>query len=362
MDASAEQIVLDYLRVLGEAAQRKLRPDERQTFLAHTRVAIARQISETRVAEPRDVQRLLRRFGDPHKLAAEERRRLDGSPPARAAEPRADRTGPADPAGSADTAGPAGQTVSADHTGPADCTEVAHRAGPADPVGPADTAGPADRAVSADRAGSAGGARTVAAAPVLHRPMTARWRPGTDLAGPPRPVAPVLRTLSRWPDVPRWGPRRDEEPGPAGAAGPAPPRDWLDGLYAMVRRHPVECAALAVLGVGGLVDPFPLWMLGSLAVLVSRLWDTRDKLIAVAVPMAVALLGAIMLAGLSARATSLAGYAHGMHTDGWDIIRAGAVLGTGYLAWRMRQGPRPRPGPPWQHIPRGGPPRTTLHG
>jgi hypothetical protein len=127
----------------------------------------------------------------------------------------------------------------------------------------------------------------------------------------------------------------------------------MDTLFTLVRRHPLECAAIAVLGVGGLIDPYPLWMLGALVVLVSRLWDTRDKLIAVAVPMAVALLGAVMLAGLNVKTSSLSGYAHGMHTDGWDLIRAGAVLGAVYLAWRVRQGPRPRRGPPWEHIPRG---------
>jgi hypothetical protein len=136
-------------------------------------------------------------------------------------------------------------------------------------------------------------------------------------------------------------------------AEPGAARDWLDGLFALIRRHPLECAAIAVLGVGGLIDPFPLWMLGSLAVLVSRLWDTRDKLIAIAVPMAVALLGAVMLAGLNTKTASLSGYAHGMHTDGWDLIRAGAVLGAIYLAWRMRQGPHPSRGPRWQRIPRG---------
>lgn len=218
MDARAEQIVLDYLRVLEEAAQRKLGPAEQQPFLARTRAAIARQVSQTRVDDARDIKRLLRRFGDPRKLAARERRRLDGGPP---------------------------------------------------------------------------------------------------------------------------------------AARPGAAKDWMDGLVSLVRRHPLECAAIAVLGVGGLIDPYPVWMVGSLAVLASKLWDTRDKLIAVAAPMAIALLGAIMLGGLNGKTASLAGYAHGMHTDGLDLIRAGAVLGAMYLSWRVRQGPRPRQGPPWQQTRRG---------
>src|ERR1700733_7594793 len=81
MEARAEQIVLDYLRLLEDAAQEELTPQQRQTFLARSRAAIARQVGETRAEHPPDVERLLRQFGDPQKLAAAERRRLDGTPP-----------------------------------------------------------------------------------------------------------------------------------------------------------------------------------------------------------------------------------------------------------------------------------------
>jgi hypothetical protein len=108
-----------------------------------------------------------------------------------------------------------------------------------------------------------------------------------------------------------------------------------------------------LVGVGGLIDPFPYWVLGALVVLFSRLWDTRDKLTVVAVPMVIAVFGAIVLAGLNLHGLTLAGYAHGVRTDGWDLIRAGAVLGAAYLAWRVRQGPRLRRGPSWYQVPRG---------
>jgi hypothetical protein len=304
MDARAEQTVLDYLRQLGDAAQEELSPQQRQTFLARSRAAIARRVGETRAEHPSDVERLLCQFGDPQTLAAAERRRLAGTPP------------------------------------------------PEPPGGP-----------GRGRAAPEHSSRRPTAAPVLQRPINARWRPGADLpAGPPRPDAPVLQTVSRWPVMPRragqgpgsgdWPGPRDDPPQTPGPAGSTAPGSWLDGLVTLVRRHPLECAAVAVLGVGGLIDPFPLWVLGALAVLVSRLWDTRDKLAAVAVPMVIALLGGLMLAGVTARAASLSGYAHGVHTDGWDLIRAGAVLGAAYLAWRMRQGRRPRRGPPWHQISR----------
>jgi hypothetical protein len=361
MDARAEQLVLDYLRDLEAAAYRKLRPEERQGFLARSRASIARRIGESRADDAGDVARLLRRFGDPRKLAAQERRRLDAGA----------------------------------------------------------------RAEPGQSPGVAAQARRPSAAPTVRRPMTARWRPGGGLAAEPRPDAPVLRLLSRWSAVPRrapatgqpaigrpgagpadgsrpddtrsgesgwwlprnigrdpdeydWGPAdgggeavgagrpppsagglvadsgdRLGPPGGGPRAGPDAGRDWLDGAFEVLRSHPLECVVIALVGVGGLIDPFPCWLIGSLAVLVSRVWDTTDKLIAVAAPLAIAVVGAIALAGLNAHSLTLAGYAHGVRTDGWDLIRAGAVLGAAYLAWRVRQGPRPRRSPPWVRGPRG---------
>jgi hypothetical protein len=367
MEARAEQIVLDYLRLLGDAAQEELTPPQRQTFLARSRAAIARQVGETRAEQPRDVELLLRRFGDPQKLAAAERRRLDGTPPPEpdAAADRASTRETSVGQNASDDAG-AGQAAPDDAapgqagTGQAGAGE---RAGPRHRARP-DRAGRPPAGPGRGRADPAPSGRRPAAAPVLQRPINARWRPGADLPGPPRPDAPALRTVPRWPVVPRragGGPGSGDWPGPQdgrprtpGPDGPDPSGNWLDGLVTLVRRHPLECIAVAVLGVGGLIDPFPLWVLGALAVLVSRLWDTRDKLAAVAVPMVIALLGGLTLAGVTARTASLSGYAHGVHTDGWDLIRAGAVLGAAYLAWRVRQGRRPRPGPPWQRVTRGG--------
>ena len=79
MDARAEQLVLDYLRRLGEASRQLLGPQEQSAFMARSRTAIAGQIGEPRRAAPADVQRLLDRLGDPRELAAQERRRLDAS-------------------------------------------------------------------------------------------------------------------------------------------------------------------------------------------------------------------------------------------------------------------------------------------
>ncbi len=110
---------------------------------------------------------------------------------------------------------------------------------------------------------------------------------------------------------------------------------------------------MVLLGAGGLIYPFPLWLLGAVAMIASRLWDARDKWAALGIQVAFALIAAIAIAGLTARSGSLAGYASTVRIDGWDLIRAGSLAAAGYLAWRVRQGRRPRPEPPWRRRPPG---------
>jgi len=108
MDARAEQLVLDYLRELGEASRYVLGPQERSAFMARSRTVIAGQIGQAHVAAPVDVQRLLERLGDPRELAARERQRLDASASAaRRPTALADLLSPA-PARPPAPAGPAG--------------------------------------------------------------------------------------------------------------------------------------------------------------------------------------------------------------------------------------------------------------
>jgi hypothetical protein len=46
---------------------------------------------------------------------------------------------------------------------------------------------------------------------------------------------------------------------------------------AVARRHPLEAAALFLLGVGGLILPFPFWLAGATVALWSRIWGRFDK-------------------------------------------------------------------------------------
>jgi hypothetical protein len=126
----------------------------------------------------------------------------------------------------------------------------------------------------------------------------------------------------------------------------------LRDVLALVRRHPLETAAVLLLGVGGLIYPFPLWLIGAVAVIASRGWDARDKWAALAVPMAFTLVAAIAIAGVFARSGTLAGYVSTVRIDGWDMVRAGSLVAAAYLAWRLRRGRRPRREPPWRRPPR----------
>jgi hypothetical protein len=136
---------------------------------------------------------------------------------------------------------------------------------------------------------------------------------------------------------------------------PGGQQDPFVRAFAAVRRYPLESAAIALLVAGALIYPFPLWLFGVAAIVISRLWDTRDKLGALAVPVITLLLGAMVVAGIVGKPGSLAGYADVLGGDGWNLIRFGVVLGAVYLGWRLRQGRRPERQPPWRR-PRQEPP------
>jgi hypothetical protein len=129
----------------------------------------------------------------------------------------------------------------------------------------------------------------------------------------------------------------------AAVVGPFALQAWV-----LVRRHPLECAAVILLGLGGLIYP-PVWLLGAVLALPSRLWDTRDKLIGLAAPAMLAIIGGAGLAtAVSSNHTSGTAYLHTALAIGGFLIRAGAVLGAAYLGWRVRRGQR-QPAPPSWH-------------
>jgi hypothetical protein len=126
-----------------------------------------------------------------------------------------------------------------------------------------------------------------------------------------------------------------------------PPPAPITEAWALARKHPLEAVSVILLGVGGLILPFPFWLIGGLVALRSRRWDARDKWMALAGPLLVTLVVLLIRAGTSPDNFFPAFYHAAQHDFGLSI-RAGCVLCAGYLVWRLRRGPRLRTLPPWQ--------------
>jgi hypothetical protein len=116
-----------------------------------------------------------------------------------------------------------------------------------------------------------------------------------------------------------------------------------------VRRHPLEVIAVALQGVGGLLFP-PVWLLGALVALPSRVWDFRDKWAGLGGPVGLVIVGTWIIATLDSSHGTVAAYLHQVWASGGYLSRIAAVLGAAYLGWRLRQGPRQLT-PPWARPP-----------
>ncbi len=148
----------------------------------------------------------------------------------------------------------------------------------------------------------------------------------------------------------------DEPGGPVAAtADPAPGRGErilsalraaLRWAFRLARRRPLEATAVVLMGLGGLIYP-PVWLAGALVALSSRLWDGRDKWFGVVVPAIVTIVGSVGLA-MGGTHQSAGSYVHAVLTIGGYLLRAGAVIGASYLAWRASRGQRAPAQPPWR--------------
>jgi hypothetical protein len=121
----------------------------------------------------------------------------------------------------------------------------------------------------------------------------------------------------------------------------------LAEAWALARKHPLEAVAVVVLGIGGLLYPFPLWLVAALIATRSRRWDKRDKWAALAGPPLFTFAGLMLLAA-TRQGGFFSVFIHAARHDIGLLIRVGCVLCAGYLVWRLRRGPRSRPAPPWQ--------------
>jgi hypothetical protein len=122
-------------------------------------------------------------------------------------------------------------------------------------------------------------------------------------------------------------------------------RRTVAAAAAWYRRNPLEASAVTLLGLGGAIFP-PVWLLGAVVALASRVWDGRDKWLGLALPV---LLPVIAIA-VGATDGGRVSMGHGVH-EGWvyGVVasRIAALLSASYLAWRSVHGRRPPAVPPW---------------
>jgi hypothetical protein len=114
--------------------------------------------------------------------------------------------------------------------------------------------------------------------------------------------------------------------------------------------HLLESFVIALIALGGLVFPIlpPVWLLGSVFAMVSRVWDVRDKWVAVAGPLLVTVLGSALIALIVRGPGNVAViYIRAIGASGGYLIRLGCLLSATYLGWRVHRGPREKV-PPWR--------------
>lgn len=305
---SGDQLVQDYLTRVAAAA-RHLPKGARIAFVGRTKAQIERQVRALGTDDPGQVMEVLAALGTPEELVRAERLRID--------------------------------------------SQWLKKRGHDDDSVAAVTATPSKPRVYQPR---------------VHRTLHSRWKPATPSL--PRKPAPKSATA---PDGLETGAANGTGPVPTGPVpdspapwpgdlaammppGPAPGEDGaapvtqtpLDGIWQLARGHLLESVAVVVIGLGGAILPFPFWLAGALVAMFSRLWDGKDKVLALTGPVLVDLAGSVVSALLmGGHANAIVVYTHALHVDSGLWIRLGCVLTALYLGWRVSRGRRVKI-PPWR--------------
>ncbi len=384
---SADKLILEYLSRVTEAATRYLPKGGRIAFVGRVRSRIERECGPAGSADADRVREVLAALGAPEDLVKQERARLDAawvkrrSPDKEAGEaaaasitqPRQHRrinsrwkpaTGtqplPVSPGGRQPGAAP-GAPGGGERSGRLRGTRGGWRAGgakgtkpPAAPSPPGSTGTPApDETEPPVLEG------TVIQAPPVPATGTPAG-PGQQPAGsgtgqvpgggqPPMPLvfAPLQPAGRGTPLARRLPPGSLTLRGGTAALVQAAGR-WARNAGTLSRRHPLEAVAIAALGIGGLILPFPFWLIGGTLAVFSRFWTPRDKWIALTGPPVIALLGTLVTAMLvHSQGNPVEIYTYALRLDVGYLLRAGSVLCAVYLAVQVRRGPRVRL-PPWK--------------
>jgi len=115
----------------------------------------------------------------------------------------------------------------------------------------------------------------------------------------------------------------------------------------------LEAAAVILMAVGGLVYPFPvwvlgfaLWLLGVVLAAASRQWSLWEKWAGILGPVVLVIAGTSVGLALGGQRHSLAAYGHEVLAISRYMIQIAALVGAAYLAWRAYRS-RQDPVLPW---------------
>jgi hypothetical protein len=381
---SGEQIVTDYMTRVAEAA-RLLPKGARMAFVGRTRALVERELGPpgTRT-DPEHVTAVLAQIGTPEELVSAERTRIDqGWLKSRAATkeegeaaaaaltgPRMNRpftarrrpnsdtqplTGRLIPPGEGTTVtGPDGTVIGTPPPPPGTSPRrsVLRGAGPR-------SSGERTTGLRGTGAGSAG-ARSGVSRTTGPRRLRSADSPAPGPRGVVPPGAAPQRTGQR--DAGRRGADAGDT-GHTGAIerliGQVPGVRGVEGAETftanagrLARENLLEAVAILLLGLGGLILPFPFWPIGAIVALFSRLWDIKDKTLAITGPLLVTLaLSVIAAPFVGGSGNVIVVYFHAIHVSFGLLIRVGSVVTAAYLAWRVSKGPRVKV-PPWKRTTR----------
>ena len=372
---TGEQIVTDYMTRVAQAA-RLLPKGARMAFVGRTRALVEREVGPpgTRT-DPEHVTAVLARLGKPEDLVTEERTRIDqrwvksrasnkeeGEAAAAAVTtPRANRPLRARRRPSSDTQPltgrliPPGQDLTV--TGPdGSVTGAAPPPPGAGPPGRSVLRGTGPRSASPRSPGPGSGDSRVASPRRLRSADSPEPGPqgtvtqdssqrGTKRQGTGAPGAAPVHAGHTGPIERLIG----QVPGLRGMEGA---ETFTANTGRLARENILESVAILLLGLGGLILPFPFWPIGAIVAMFSRLWDVKDKAIAVIGPMLVTLAISVIAAPfVGGSGNVIVVYFHALGVSFGLLVRVGSVITAAYLAWRVSKGPRVKV-PPWKRITR----------
>jgi hypothetical protein len=347
---SAEKLILDYLGQVSHAAARILPKGDRLLFVGRTRAAIEKRCGPMGTADPAKVREMIAELGEPRAMVKKELQRLEDvrrggpRPPVVLWKPTRDDWKPAK-----------------------DDTEPIPRHPGLPPPVPVESPSPGSGQPGLHEPSLNEPSLNEPSLnePSLNEPSLNEPSPGQSSLDQPGLGQPGLGQPGlNEPGLGQPGlgqPGLDEAGldearaglGQAGAPAPPEPAAAPLNVQALARSHPLETVAVLVLGIGGLIIPL-LWLVGGLIAVLSRVWDARDKWLALFGPLIFVLAGLLVAATLVGGKHGFFGeFIHAFDAYREYLIRAGAVATAVYLAWRIRRGPRMRSLPPWQRPHRG---------